>query len=720
MRMATHQLVALASASWLAIAAASPVAAQAQETERDDPAFNNEDDEAIVVQGTRSRLGSALESVPGSITVLDAAAIDDQSKFSNDLGEILQRTVPGFGVSSSASYSNFSQTLRGRKPAVFIDGVPTTTPLRDGGRDLRLISPEAIGRIEVIRGATSLYGLGGAGGLINYATKEPTEEGFNGTTDVSAGFSLTNPSDSFNGSIDQSFYGRTGPVAFILSGYYETFDSLFDARGERLPPNPQGQGGIAESEAYNLFGKAILHLDTQQRISLSGNYYSFEQDASYSPVPGSGVFGVRAPDVREVAPLGDTEFTKNWITMARYDHDDLLGSRVTLQGYYGKYSARFGFFSFPFYPPNGGQTLIDAKRWGIRADAETQIGGGVALWGVDYTSDTTSQPLERPGFPVALLVPEMKQKSVAPFLQLSYPIGDVLDIRGGVRWENSDVTVDTFTTEPLFFPSLIGGVTVQGGKLSYSKLLFNAGVTLSPFGAGALEPVSFFAAFSQGFSVGDLGRALRTTTAPSIEAFGFEAQIIDSYEVGVRYSGDVVRASLAGFLSKSEFGSTFNANDLTLVRAPEEVWGLEATLDVQASDAVVFGGNFSWVDGNRENVTTGAISPLDTSRIGPTKLVIYSDYDFAEGWGARLQVTSSGRQNRFPGNPRVFGQADIEAYTLVDLSITGEVGPGELTLAVNNLLNEYYFTPDAYRFATPDQFTPGQGATARISYRIEY
>src|SRR5687767_4951402 len=92
---------------------------------------NGETVEEITVQATRSRLPANLESVPGSVTVLDAADLREQTQFSNDPGEVLQRTVPGMGLSSGGSYSNSFQTLRGRKPAVFFDGVPATVPLRD-------------------------------------------------------------------------------------------------------------------------------------------------------------------------------------------------------------------------------------------------------------------------------------------------------------------------------------------------------------------------------------------------------------------------------------------------------------------------------------------------------------------------------------------------------------------------------------------------------------
>lgn len=699
----------------------------------DEPIGSEEDESKTIVVTANSRISPDIASTPGSVTVVTAAEINAQSNFSNDIGEILQRTIPGFGVSSSGSYSNFSQTLRGRKPAVFIDGVPTTTPLRDGGRDLRLISPQAVGQIEVIRGATAIYGLGGAGGLINFATKEPGLDGFKAATDVAVGMSLTNPSGSLNYSIDQMFEGGSEALGFLVSGYYEDFDNLYDADGNQIPSNPQGEGGIAEGEAFNIFGKVVARFADTQSLALSGNFYRFEQQATFTPIPGTGRFGVNAPTVQNVPPPGDSQFTENWVITGRYQHEDLLSSKFTLLGYYGEYRARFGFFAPPTFPPNGGQSRIEAERYGVRADFVTPLNligeGGDLLWGLDYARDNTAQavrfrdgpaPLLPPlTGPDGLLAPLMKQESIAPFVQFNSKITDFLTVRGGVRWESASVKVDTFTTVPLSSPTLVGNVTVTGGTLDYEEFLFNLGAVITPF-SGGLDGVSFYAGFSQGFSVGDFGRALRATTVESIEEFNFQPQIIDSYEIGVRADYETVKASLAGHFSESELGSTFNALTLELARAPEEVWGLEATIDVYPSAGWNFGATYSWVDGRVLSNPLVGFQPLDTSRIAPAKTTLYGIYAPNDDFSVRLYYTHSGRQNRFPGNPQVFGRADVEAFSLVDLSVTGRVGPGNVTLAINNLLNEKYFTPDAFRFANDNLFTTGVGTTARLSYSFEY
>ena len=56
--------------------------------------------------------------------------------------------------------------MRGRNVLVMIDGV-SQTGSRDVSRQLNSISPNMIDHIEVVSGATSIYGSGATGGIIN-------------------------------------------------------------------------------------------------------------------------------------------------------------------------------------------------------------------------------------------------------------------------------------------------------------------------------------------------------------------------------------------------------------------------------------------------------------------------------------------------------------------------------------------------------------------------
>ena len=143
----------------------------------------------LVVSATRRE--ESIAAIPGSVTVLEQEEIAAQASTSNDLGDILGKLVPGMAPSAE-TLSNFGQPLRGRNISVLIDGVPQSTPLRNILRDLRTIDPSAVERIEIIRGATAIYGYGATGGIVNIITKKPTKKPTL-TTQVGGRFSLPIP-----------------------------------------------------------------------------------------------------------------------------------------------------------------------------------------------------------------------------------------------------------------------------------------------------------------------------------------------------------------------------------------------------------------------------------------------------------------------------------------------------------------------------------------------
>lgn len=675
-----------------------------------------ESTETVTVTG--SRLPADLKSYAGTVTVVGREDIATQSGFSDDLGTLLQNSVPGMAVASSGSYSNFDQTLRGRKPAIFIDGVPVSVSLRDGGHDNRLLDPGSIDSVQVVSGATALYGLGGAGGFVNYITRAPGQGPIEFQTTVSGGGSLVHLNDSLNWSVDQNASGRIGDLSFVASGYYERNTSLFDADGDRIPPDPQAQGGLADTKTYNLFAKIGYDISSSQHLYLSGSSYELLQDTNYSS--GTGVFRVSKSPALNVRPSGGNQFTRNSMATLRYVNDNIFGSSLDIGAFYNQYASLFSFFAYPYYPPTGGQTAIDNFVKGIRATVNTPFdigtGAGSLIWGVDYSYTDARQQLTNG----KQLVPDLRENAVAPFIQGTLPVFSWLVLNGGFRLENDSITVNTFTTIPFFFPSLPGGVTVQGGTLSYSRGLTNAGLVITPFTEDFWKNLSAYGSFSQGFSLADFGRALRTTSASSIQKFDFQPLLVNSYEIGLRGDYTGFKAHLAGYYNTAQLGSTFNAVNFTLVRAPEQIWGVEAGFDATPSDDFTWGSSISWLYGKTHNATTLLSSPLDDSRIPPLKLLVYAQQQFSDSLSGRAQLTYSGNESHFVNNPAVYGQSDIPAFALLDLMLNYKTDIGTWSAALDNALNERYFTPDAYIYATNTNFTEGQGMTVKLTYSVKY
>lgn len=130
--------------------------------------------------------------------------------------------------------------------------------------------------------------------------------------------------------------------------------------------------------------------------------------------------------------------------------------------------------------------------------------------------------------------------------------------------------------------------------------------------------------------------------------------------------------------------------------------------------------SYSTVDGDTQNTATGVWTSLTTARLAPNKFTAYVEHDFNPDWAIRAQYLSSARQHIFDTNTMVYGRHDIEGYSLLDLALTGHVGPGQLTLAITNALNERYYTPDAWRYVGNSTFTLAEGMAGKITYRIQY
>lgn len=668
----------------------------------------------VVVSATRSQ--QDLGDVASSVSVLDPQDLAAQSAVTGDLGAVLAQTVPGLAP-SNGSLSNFGQTLRGRSPFVMIDGVPQNTPLRDGARSLRTSSPATIERVEVVRGASARYGYGATGGAMNLITKEPTSE-LEATTEIGTRGSSADLEESFTGRLHQSISGQSNGVGFVGSATFERWGQFYDGKGNLIAQDPRGQGGLAGADELSLFWKVESPLTESQRVTASVNYYSFRQDLEYGRQ--SGVYGetpTSATTAVGTLPPEDPG-TNNLVGQVRYEHNDLFGSRVTAQAYVQDFTTYFGYSTFI---PDGGQSFVESTKWGLRLDATTPLGmtdGSQVLWGLDALRDQTAQPITDG----RTFAPEMTQTSAAPFVQLRVPLlADRLTLRGGVRYEGIVLDVVDFTTLRPQFDTDGDGTPdqrndVEGGTLTYDNLAFNAGVVFT-----VAEPVDVFTSFEQGFAVSEVGRVLRGTAAESVEVLNPEAKTVNSYEAGFRLGLPRVEATATGYYSTSELGSSYGSN-FEIVRAPEHVYGVELTTDVQVAEPVAVGGTFSWVKGIQDSDDDGSYeTPLPGNRIPPEKVTGYVEGTLLDGWTARLQMLYSGSRDVFPeSESSSYAKGSVSPYTVFDLSTKVDLKTGALTIGVQNLLDNYYFPVRSQYPALDGSYTPARGRNVNLTYSVTW
>lgn len=650
---------------------------------------------------TATRALSSTREVPAAVSVVGRDEIGDQVSVTTDIGQILGQTVPGLAPGTESS-SNFGQTLRGRNLHVMVDGIPVSTPLRNGQRALKSVDPSSIERVEVVRGATAAYGYGGTGGVVNVITREPGTQRPGLETEVQFTTPGTELGEDLGARVSQRVSGRRGDVSYTFGATAERTAQNYDAEGDLIPPDPKGQGGIADATGIDLLGKAAIHLAPDETLTLSANRYQFlQEEIDYRTVPGTP--GEQKATAEPGQPRSEDVGNQHTALHARYSASDLfLDSDVEATVFLDRFTARYGWTGF-----FDAQSRIESDKEGARARVSSPLGltdGATLTWGADYLQDRTVQPLSDG----RVFAPPIDQRSVGPFARLKVPLGDRVTVRAGSRHEAIWLDVDDFTTI-----EEMGGNSVEGGDLSYSATVFDAGAVLH-----VTDAVDLFTSYSQGFSVTEVGRQLRGTSAASVEELQPEPKETDHVEAGVRGRWPGLHVELSAYENSSELGATFN-EDFEVVRAPEEIRGLEASLDGRPAEDWKAGGTFTWTVGRHDADDDGRVDdPLPGFRIPPVKGTAYVENVTLPGWRNRVQVQAVGERQVFPADAGGYGQGNVDGYATVDVTSSLEVWRGTVRLGVKNVLNEFYFPASSQWLNFGYGYTAGAGRTVTAGYSI--
>lgn len=673
--------------------------------------------EEVVV--TSSRLSDTIQTFPGSYSVVGKETIETQLATTRDIAQVLSFNVPGVAQGNGTA-ANVEQGLRGRPVRIFIDGIPISTPLRDGGRDVRLIAPTALERIEVIRGASALYGQGGAGGIINYITKSGSrDDAWRFRTEVGSSVSTTHRKGSYRPYVFQSAAGALGPFDVNLNGSYERVNGVYDANGQRLPPDPHLFGGVADSDIWNGFAKVGLNFGGDQRIEAMVNYYKQGQDTDYILVPGDIATGMATSTVKRAQdPRALDQFNRNLVSYIAYSNQDLLGSAFHAQLYYVENKAIFAFEPARL---GGTQTSIDSEKIGLQTDFRTRLGflgfdKGLLLWGVDVNRDTTEQPLipltEIDGRAFA---PPMRQMNYAAFAQLELPVTERFTFRAGVRH-------DEFRLRTKPFVAGLTGVAVSGGKLDYAATPINIGGTYQ-----LSAKLQVFGGFSQGFSVPDIGSPLRNARFSTIEALKPKAAMVDNYEIGLRGRWAHIRFTAAYFQSRSKLGADFVINpaqptEALILREKERIEGVELTLDGDFGPDTRWGASFSWSEGKRDANADGKVdTPLTGRRISPEQFNAYLEHDITPDWLVRVQLAYTGARNKFPSAAiGDFYTGKVEPTTRIDAMTKFDLGKADVAVGVSNLLNSDDFPVTSQMLNRNERYSRAEGRTLFVRLGVNY
>ncbi len=749
--------------SVLAIAWATAAGAQTTDEQRDD----------IVV--TASRTPTTVSEVPGSISILSSERLNSQVSVSTDLFDVLGKGIPGLIANNETSFSGATgPTIRGRPASVLVNGVPVNQLLRSSGFDLGLIDPIAVERIEVNRGASAVFGFGASGGVINLSTRQGRTTSPQVILNLATSFNPQALGDSL------SARGYIGIGAEPGNGW----DYYIGAGYNRSRPTHDSRGRKNLSQDVHIFnvdanvGYAVT--DTSE-LRVTGNFFRRNFSQEYLP-PGYTFYscadedcatlklpaGLEHPDDFLTAtpqPFAEAEdqFQQNLILSASYTNENFLGQLLDVKLFFQQNKL----FYVQIYGDGGDVPELSSftspmtdERVGFRSSLTAQIPVGLetpleVTYGFDYINDSlirTSEfggsvkrpvtynpgvaPFYNTGGPNRPISPPVRLKGYAGFAQFKVKTGDVI-FTGGIRHEEARPSAERFVVTNIFESG--DDLIYNGGPMQpFNATLFNAGVVVS------LAPSSeIYFGLSQGVEISELGRAyvgLAEIGQPGDPSLvNAQAAITTQYEIGFRHSRGPVNATGAVFYTNAPLSAqTISDPDpacfepgalpcpVINLRQREKIWGVEATLDIEASDKVSVGGIFTYQNGKfrRDDDADPVYKRLTTDRITPTRLTGYVSYRPNPDVRLRLQGTQSFRRGGFGADvPLVpFGNyetldTNVPGFFVLDALVEVDAWGGTFALGGENILNNRYITPLIKVYNDLYATTYAEGARVTLGYK---
>ncbi|WP_296206758.1 TonB-dependent receptor [Psychrobacter sp. UBA3480] len=728
---------------------------------------------------TGTALAQKISEMPAVTQVITENEIQMQATGNRTTGDILAQLIPSLGA-SSGSTSNYGTTMHGRPVQFLLNGVPLSSS-RSLSRELNSIDPAQLERVEVLSGATSIYGAGAAGGLINLVTKSLVGYGPIRQTRVGVSSSRNFESDSLGYHVGQTLGYGGERVYGRLDVDYDNKGGKFDSKGNRISPDVN-QTDQQDTESLSVNGSLGVELTDSQRLDLAVTYYKDEQDTDYGPDYGDGLavlFGAK-PSLKAIdgANVENEPYTTKTSMNLNYNNDDIAGSSLSVTGYYRDEKGRFypsgktaGDQATEVWQDNGltdtatlkklasaatfvTQSEADIEVMGLRAamQTETEIAGKKTLfsYGADFERENSEQTYYGQDLNTFLASnglsaqtngltynggPDTTIDKWGAFVNADVDITDKWHTSAGVRYQKLKSETDTFTPiyeqllEEYFNSSAISGTSaaygidyqagdVEKGSTDHDKTLFNLGTSYQ------LTPNDqIFANFSQGFTTADIQRALRDVRAGFVvNSDNVQPIAINNYEFGWQGKHGDTAARLSGFYNESDKVVRFtDSYTVEVVDTDERVYGVEGSLSHDISDKWQVGGSVAYTRGQYDK--DGDWLELDAVRLTPLKGTAFAQYNFDEGSNIRLQALAIGGDDKaFKDQQKDPDSSALPVTGYMTLDVLGQVNMpvGRVDYGVYNLLNKDYLT--VYHQTTFGDLNrlPASGTTYGLSYTVDY
>ncbi|WP_043527857.1 TonB-dependent receptor [Litchfieldella xinjiangensis] len=707
--------------SFAVAAISAPLCLQAQESQ-----------ETMVVVG--SRTPTQISQIPGAVQVIDEQQLRQQIDSGADLKTALGNLIPSLDQAPQGR-TNYAQNMRGRTAQVLIDGVSMNSS-RGVSRQFDAIDPFNIERIEVLSGASSLYGGGATGGIINIITKRGERGGPNWQTQagVTSGF---NASDDLDTRYAQSLSGGNERIQGRIGVAWQDNGRHYDANGDEIFTDIS-QTDLQDNRSIDIFGNLDIRLAEQQTLALSAQLYrsGYEGDRGvYFPNLEATPVTLEGAEMRDGFSADREPETVRRMLNLQYHNGDLLGQDFYLQAFHRE--EEVSFHPFPYV---GAYDDLDGDgKWAYgepvsqyyfsTSKQNTDLSGIKALFDVELTDRiglTYGLDLDRERFDASQMIfdratsdatgglvqerdsvapryPSFEVDGISAFAQGDWQATDAIALSAGVRRQHMDVEVDDFQGIP-------------GGANDYDATLINA-KALYDFG----NDQQTWLQYSQGFELpdpakyyGKEGLSVADNPLTAIET--------DQVELGWRYRGGDWVAQAAAYYAWSDKAIAYNKADLSLDVLDEKKrdYGFEAALTRYFDSGFEAGGTLHVVRSEQKN-DSGAWEDRSVTTSSPSSATAYL------GWAdldrsARLQAN-----HEFDLEDDAGGR--IDGATTLDLALSQLTDFGTFSLGVQNLLDNQYSTVWGQRSIAlySPNYGPaylydyqGRGRTYTLSWSVAY
>jgi iron complex outermembrane receptor protein len=708
--------------------------------------------EDIIITAARTILPPS--ALPLTVDVIDNEALNQQLAISGSVTDAVATLTPSFSPTRQ-KLSGAGETLRGRSPLYAINGIPQSTPLRDGSRDGFTIDGFFVDRVELIYGSNALQGIGGTGGIVNQVTVgAPVQEGWSGRALVQGTADNDFNSDGFGGKVAGLLQYRAGRFDASAGAAYERRGLFYDGEGRPVGINLT-QGETMDSDSVSLFGRFGYALSSSARLDLILSRFELEGDGDYVPVigqrptPSDPFTSLPTSSRRGDPPLLPATNLAESAALSLTD-TDLWGGNFVSQIFISRTRETFGADlnpqisqQDPAIAPVG--TLFDqtenrSRKIGARFSYERAIPGFedlTATIGFDALFDRTEQKLIATD---RVYVPPTNFRSLAPFGQLNLRLFDgLLRLAGGARWENIQIKIDDYSTiasttfvpcTPTTPPGTLcglptyGGVAVAGGSPKFDDVLINGGIIIEP-----LQGIRAYASYAEGFTVPDVGRITRAIGTPNVDIDTFLdiAPIVsNNREIGVEVRRGPLDASVSYFWSSSDRGQLLILNPgnvFDVQRLRVEIQGLEINLGIRTPiEGLRLQIGYADLEGRYDSNTPadGVVdTDLDGVNISPDRLNLAASFDRGP---LSLRLQSQFYLSRsFVGRIRD-PRNDFGGYAVVDGYVRYDTGFGGISLAVQNLTNNQYIDYNSDTRLPTDNFAyfAGRGRTFTLGWDYRF